>query len=66
MVIPERIPGTKRILAGTKKGSSKGSPTGAAQEPFQVLDSTFFSKSVWFSMVIVGHSCGWLLQCAAC
>ena len=38
--------GTKRVLHGTKKASSKGSPMGTANKPFQILDSTFFSKSV--------------------
>jgi hypothetical protein len=42
--------GTKRVLPGTKMGYSKGSPMRTAEEPFQVLDSDFFSKSV---------SCGW-------
>ena len=36
----------ERVLSGTKKGYSKGSPLGTAKEPFQVLDGTFFSKSV--------------------
>ena len=30
---------TKRVLTGTNKGSSKGSPMGTAGEPFHVLDS---------------------------
>ena len=36
----------KRVLLGTKRGSSKGYPVGIAEEPFLVLGSTFFSESV--------------------
>ena len=38
-----------------KKGSSKGSPMGTAEEPFQVLDSTFFSKSVLVHHIVFMH-----------
>ena len=31
----------KRVLPGTKRDSSKGSPIGTAKEPFLVIDSTF-------------------------
>ena len=41
--------GTKRVLPRAKKGYSKGSLLRIAVEPFEVLDGTFFSKSVlWF------------------
>ena len=39
------LSGTERVLYATKKGFSKGSPMGTAEEPFKVLDSTFLSKS---------------------
>jgi hypothetical protein len=35
----------KRVLIGTKRDSSKGSPMWTVDEPFLVLDSTFYSKS---------------------
>ena len=38
---------TKRVLPGTNKGSSKGSPIGTAEEPFKVLDSTLFFLRVY-------------------
>ena len=39
-----RKKGSKRVLPGTKRGSSKGSPTETAEEPFLVLDFTFFLR----------------------
>ena len=51
-IAPKRVlPGTKSILHGTSKGSSKFSPMGTAEEAFQVLDSTFFSKSVVHNII---------------
>ena len=46
LIEPFSVP-IRTILLTTKKGSSKGSPMGKAKEPFKVLDSTYFSKSVF-------------------
>ena len=36
--------GFKRVLPGTKRGSSKGCLMGTAKYPFLVLDNTFFLR----------------------
>ena len=59
----------KRVLPRTKRVPQKGYPVGTAEEPFQVLDSTFFSKSAAHgpttecSFVLVLHCIG--LDCVA-
>jgi hypothetical protein len=40
------ILGTKMVLPGTKKGSSKGYPMRKAKQRFSVQDSIFFSTSL--------------------
>jgi hypothetical protein len=38
--------GTKRVLPANKNSYSTRYPMGTAEEPFKVLDITFFSKSL--------------------